>query len=392
VKILYHHRTRAEDAQGVHIASIVRAFRSLGHEVDVVALVHREGGPRADVKPGPLDAMLRKMPAVVNELMQLGYNAYGYQALARALGQKRYDLIYERYSLNTLCGIWASRRFRVPLVLEVNSPLALEEKELGRVRLGALARRNERWVCSNSARTLAVTGVLRDILIGEGIPAGKVAVMPNGIDPDEFHPGISGDAVRERYGLAGKTVIGFIGWFRPWHGLELLVEAMADAGLGARGIRLLLIGDGPATPELRRLMRARGVEQDVIITGPIERADVAAHIAALDIAVQPHATSYASPMKLFEYMGMERCIVAPDQANIREILEDGKNARLFPAGDGARLVRVLEDLCARPEARQALAVAARRTLLERGYLWRSNAARTLELVFGGAGSPATGSS
>ncbi len=382
MKILYHHRTRAEDAQGIHIASIVNAFRSLGHEVDVVAIVDPEKTGADSARPGFLDRLSRRVPGVLQEVMQLGYNAYGYRLLLRALRAKRYDLIYERYSLNTLCGIWASRRAGVPIVVEVNAPLSVEEKDLGRLRLGFIARRTERWICSRATRTLAVTDVLRSILVQEGVPPERIAVMPNGIDPDVFNPNVSGADVRKRHGIEGKTTIGFIGWFRAWHGLEMLIESFRDADLGARNARLLLIGDGPAAPDLRRIVRERGLEGQVVFTGPVDRADVPRHIAALDVAVQPHATAYASPMKLFEYMGMERCIVAPDQPNIREILTDGTDAALFTSKDPAHLARVLAGLCGDADRRRALGRAARRTLLARGYLWKKNAERTLGLVLG----------
>ena len=115
-------------------------------------------------------------------------------------------------------------------------------------------------------------------------------------------------------------------------------------------------------------------------TGPVERAQIPAHIAAFDIAVQPHATSYASPMKLFEYMAMERCIVAPDQPNIREIVEHGASASLFEPRDAGQLAARLTELLERPDLRRQLARGARENLDRRGFFWRCNARRALREV------------
>lgn len=381
MRILFHHRTRAEDAQGVHIGAMVKAFRDLGHEVDIVALAGAGGDtPEEGRGRGGWDRLARRVPRVGLELMQLGYNLYGYRQIARRLRSRRYDLIYERYSLNTFCGIWAGRRFGVPVLLEVNAPLYREERALGQLRLPFLARRSERWICSHSTRTLVVSDVMRSMLEEDGVPAGRLLVVRNGVDPREFHPGVSGAEVRRRYGLDGRCVIGVVGWFRPWHGVETLLEAAHRAGLGARAAHVLLVGDGPAVPELRRLAAALSIEDHVTFTGAVKSSEVPAHVAALDIAVQPHATAYASPMKLFEYMAMERCIVAPDQPNIREILQDGVNGFLFRPRDREALTAALSELVQDPARRRAAGEAAGRTVVEREYFWQANARRVLALV------------
>lgn len=168
MRILYHHRTRAEDAQGVHISEMVRAFQGLGHEVQVVALVKKsdiESG-----KPGGNSWRRLKsfMPNWFYEVMSLAYNLYGYKTLCQAIRAKRSDLIYERYSLNTFCGIWAGRRFRIPVILEVNAPLYYEENKLGKLAFERLAQFSEQWICSNSSKTIVVSKVMREFLRKEG--------------------------------------------------------------------------------------------------------------------------------------------------------------------------------------------------------------------------------
>ena len=90
--------------------------------------------------------------------LALAYNLLAYVRLSRAIRSERPDFIYERYALNTAAGIWAARRFRVPLLLEVNSPLADEKKRLGKLVFYRIARRIERYAVANATRTLAVTG------------------------------------------------------------------------------------------------------------------------------------------------------------------------------------------------------------------------------------------
>jgi glycosyltransferase involved in cell wall biosynthesis len=123
-----------------------------------------------------------------------------------------------------------------------------------------------------------------------------------------------------------------------------------------------------------------GLEDKVILTGPVTHEDVPAHIAALDIALQPRATAYACPLKLLEYMALARCIVAPDQPNIRELLSDGRTARLFPVGNYQRLVDSIYELMQSPAERASLGRNAHRAVVERNLFWRANAMRVLGLL------------
>jgi glycosyltransferase involved in cell wall biosynthesis len=382
MRILYHHRTQAEDAQGVHIAEMIKAFRDLGHEVEVVALVKKDASNLGN-DHGTTWGWLRNFaPNWFYELMSLGYNLYGYRKLCETVKSKRPDFIYERYSLNTFCGIWASRRFEIPLILEVNSPLCYEQNSLGQLTFKRLSRFSERWICSNSKKTIVVSKVMRDILKREGIPDEKIIVIPNGIDPEKFHPNISGDPIRQRYGLNGKIIIGFVGWFRKWHGLKMLLEIFHEADLAEKGIGVLLVGDGPAYPDLSRYVKRHNLEPSVIFTGPVKGEDIPAHIAAMDIAVQPSVTAYACPIKLIEYMAMGKCIVAPDQPNIREILEDAVNAYLFKPGDQDDFYKVLLNTIKNSAGREFVGRNAWETIHGRKYFWSTNVERTLDLFFG----------
>jgi glycosyltransferase involved in cell wall biosynthesis len=394
MRILYHHRTQAEDAQGIHIQEMARAFRELGHDVEVVALVQTDATSGRKVRGESWRWIAGYAPAWLYELLALAYNLYGYRRLCQTIRRNRPQLIYERYSLNTFCGIWASRRFRIPIVLEVNAPLYLEQKNLGRLALTRLARFSERWICSHATYTIAVSKVMKDLLIQAGVPADKIVVMPNGIDPHRFNPGISGDSLRERYGLKGRLVLGFVGWFRPWHGVEMLLQIMHEHRLAEQGISLLLVGDGPSYPALRRYTKEHNLGAAVAFTGPVGRPEVPAHIAAMDIAVQPSATEYACPMKIFEYMAMRKCIVAPDQPNIREILRDGVSASLFQPNNTTSFSSKLLALLRDPVSRESLATRAYQQVFEQALLWRANAERTLALLAGthvyDAGPRATG--
>ena len=380
MRIIYHHRTQLDDAQGIHVRAMVCAFQELGHEVDVISPV---GSSSSGVSPAgkrPWRIRTSCLPRAIYEALSLLYNVFGYLRLARALRERKADLIYERYALNTFCGVLVSRRFDVPLLLEVNAPWRHQSPSLGPIRFRRLARSIERWVCSNSARTIVVSEALRQLVRTEGVPEGQLTVMHNAVDPAIFNPAVSGQEVRRRYGLNDHVVAGFVGWVRHWHGLEDLIDAVHDSGLLEHGLRLLIVGSGPSLPAVQNRVRRRGLDDKVILTGPVVHEEVPAHIAALDIALQPRATPYACPMKLVEYMAMGRCILAPDQPNIRELLSDSISARLFPPGDYGSLVKLVSELMGSPAERELLGRNAHQKVVDRHLFWRANAARALGLL------------
>jgi glycosyltransferase involved in cell wall biosynthesis len=309
--------------------------------------------------------------------MGLTYNIVGYSRLRNQIRKVRPDLIYERYSLNTFCGIWASRRYGIPLILEVNAPLYYEQKQLGELSFESLARFSERWICSNSTRTAVVSEVMRRYLVREGVPLDHLFVLYNGINPLVFNTSVSGRSVRQKYGLDGKLVIGFVGWFRRWHGLELLLEIASEKWLADEGVKILLVGEGPAYADLRAYAIAHELQNTVEFAGAVDREEIPSYIAAMDIAVQPAATDYACPMKLLEYMAMGKCIVAPAQPNIEELFEDGENAFLFDAGNKESFKVSIMRAVTQPTARESAGRKAHQTIAERGLFWEQNVKRVL---------------
>jgi glycosyltransferase involved in cell wall biosynthesis len=208
--------------------------------------------------------------------------------------------------------------------------------------------------------------------------SGKAAVvMPNGADPGRFDPaGANRDGVRARYGLTSAIVVGWAGVLRDWHGLELLLNALAHVP----NAHLLIVGDGPARPAVEAQVTRLGLAGRVIVTGRVPHDAMPDHVAAMDVAVVAHdRTGVASPMKLLEYMAMGRAVVAPRLDSIRDVVEDGRQGLLFTPGDGAELTVALQRLTGDADLRRRLGREAR-LAIETTRNWRGNAERVLQLV------------
>jgi glycosyltransferase involved in cell wall biosynthesis len=385
MRVLYSHRVHSRDGQSVHIEELVGALRRAGHDT-------RIAGPgfytRADFGgESRLVPTLRKfVPAAFFEVLELLYNVPAMLQAVRTCRGWKPELIYERNNLYFFCGALLRRWHRVPFYLEVNSPLAAERAQFGGLRLRSLAARLERTVWRSADRVFVVTAALGEIVAAAGVARDRIVVTPNGIDLDAF----PATPYRARRGEA--VTIGFIGFVREWHGVDAVIAGLAAEPVDPP-IRLVIAGDGPVRPALERQAASLGVSHLVEFAGLQPRARVPGLIASFDIALQPRAVAYASPLKLFEYMACGRAIVAPDQPNIREILDDDETGVLFDPDAPGDLWRAIRALAADPDRRERLGRAARTRLDERNYTWLGNAARITALAAadavrrGGASAP-----
>jgi len=380
VKILYHHRTRSKDGQYVHISELIGALRRLGHEVMVVApaaMEHTKFGDDA----GIVAALKRHVPHFAYELMEFGYAFAAWWRLRRAVLRFRPDCLYERYSLFLPAGVWIKRQFGLPMLLEVNGPLFQERSQHeGGIALKRLARWTQEYAWRGADFVLPVTSVLADMVVAAGVPKDRVTVIPNGIDPERFgNNTLSTQAAKAKLGLGDRLVLGFTGFVREWHGLDRVVDLVAERVKNDSGLHLLIVGDGPARESLQARARERGIVDRVTVTGVVDRDQVPDFVAAFDVALQPAVVPYASPLKLFEYLAMGRAIVAPATPNISEILTDGEDAVLFDPASADGMRRALERVLNDGELRRRIAEGARHTIGRRKLTWGNNALRVVDL-------------
>jgi glycosyltransferase involved in cell wall biosynthesis len=381
MKFLYSHRTKSADGQYVHIRALTEALAARGHAVVMAGpddAAAGEGPRKLDAAAGG-GGMRSLLPKPVYELAELAYSAPAYARLARLAARERPDLLYERYNLFYHSGVRLARARRLPFILEVNAPLADERARYGGLAFPGFARASEGSIWRAADHVLPVTRVLARMVESTGVPAERITVIQNGVD-QAFLGDVDARAIRERYGLQSKLVLGFTGFVRDWHGLDRIVRYLASAA--RKDLHFLVVGDGDARAALEKEAAALGVAGQVTFTGVVQREEVPAHVAAFDIALQPAVTPYASPLKLFEYMALGRAVIAPASDNIREVLTDGATALLVPQADDRALKAALDAAIADAALRARLGAAARASLDRQGLTWAENARRVESIAEG----------
>jgi glycosyltransferase involved in cell wall biosynthesis len=382
MRILYHHRTRGRQVEGVHIRGIVHALRGLGHDVSIMSFPgadpEHESTIHANSKRSWLARAITRLPGVLFECFELGYNAVTLFRASVAIRRQKPQLIYERYSLFLFATVWLARRHRIPLVLEINDSALVER--VRPLRLKSLARRIEGWCLRHCTGLVFISSYFRDeaqAAYGQIAPS---VISPNAVDLARFDPSRFDVAkLRAERGLVGRIVCGHIGVFAHWHGVDGFVEAIAARLAEVPQLALVFVGDGVTLPAVRALVAERGLSDRVLLPGRVAHDDIASWIACMDYAVLPNSNHYGSPMKLFELMGMGVAVVAPDYAPVAEVIGDGDTGWLFPRGETAACVQRVLDLAMQEDERRRVGAAARR-YIERERQWRNNAEQLLTLL------------
>jgi glycosyltransferase involved in cell wall biosynthesis len=394
LRILYHHRIRADDGQAVHVRELVGALRGAGHEVLECALVPKTGAPGAAAggagasRPRGLWQRLA-LPRPAVEVLEILYNRRGRAMLRAAAATFRPDFVYERHALHCRAGLDVARELGVPLLLEVNSPMVAEMQKLGSLCFPRRAERTERTVLGGADAVLAVTAVLGELLVAAGARPERVHVVGNGAVPERYGDAARAAAValRHRWGLAAAAfALGFVGYMRPWHRLDLVLDVMLRPGF--EDLVLVLMGRGPALQPLQELAAARGLQARVLALGEVPPDLLPAHVLACDGALIPAINGYASPLKLFDSLAAGVPTVAPDQPNLRETVQHGRTALLFPPGDADALADCLRQLVVDRAFAHRLGAAGRDELLAQHWTWAGNAARVAAIFAGLAGGRA----
>jgi PEP-CTERM/exosortase A-associated glycosyltransferase len=216
----------------------------------------------------------------------------------------------------------------------------------------------EKWVCLKVESVAVLCEGLKDDLIKRGIPSEKLTVVLNGVDAEDFNPREPDHEYRDAWGLSGKKVIGFVGSFYRYEGLDLLVDAFANLSRSRSDVVLLLVGGGEMEEELKAQVEKLRLDDRVIMPGRIPHERIPGVYALFDVLAYPRysmrLTDLVTPLKPLEAMAMGKALVASDVGGHRELIRHGHTGLLFPAGNVSSLSDALKCLIEDVRLRQNL--------------------------------------
>lgn len=326
------------------------------------------------------EGLLRSLPGMSHFAVMAGLT----QRLREVVSLVKPDILHAHSPvLNALPALRVGREVGLPVVYEVRAFWEDAAADHGTTSEGSLRYRLTRAMETHAFRNVdAVTTIcegLRADIVARGIPAGKVTVIPNAVDVEKFSVGgLPDEALKARLGLAGARVLGFIGSFYAYEGLDLLLSAVPRMLAGAPDVRVLLVGGGPQDAALQQQAHELGIADKVVFAGRVPHGEVSAYYDLVDILVYPRhsmrLTELVTPLKPLEAMAQGRLFAASDVGGHKELIRDGETGVLFRAGDAQSLADKVLDLLDSPGRWPALKRAGRQ-YVETERNWRNSVAR-----------------
>ena len=264
--------------------------------------------------------------------------------------------------LNALPAWWVGRALQIPVVYEIRAFWEDAAVDHGTYAQDSwrykLVKALETWICQRVACVAVLCQGLREDLIKRGIPDNKLIAVFNGIKAEDFRPCAPDAEYLHTWQLAGKRVIGFIGSFYHYEGLDLLLHAIAHLVSIHSDLVLLLVGGGEMEPALKEQIKQLRLEKHVVMTGRIPHERIPGVYALIDILAYPRysqrLTELVTPLKPLEVMAMEKALVVSDIGGHRELIWHDHTGVLFLAGDVVALAEALSRLLDAPSLRQRL--------------------------------------
>lgn len=274
--------------------------------------------------------------------------------------------------LNALPALWVGRKLGIPVVYEIRAfweDAAVDHRTYSQDSWKyKIVRSLETWACRWATQVAVLCNGLKKDLVERGIPEEKLTVVPNGINPEDFRPRDSDAGMATSLGISGRKVLGFIGSFYRYEGLDLLIKAVGKLSTTRDDLVLLLVGGGEMESELRDKIKELKLQARVVLPGRIPHEKIPNVYSLIDILVYPRysmrLTELVTPLKPLEAMAMAKPLVASDIGGHRELIKEESTGLLFKPGDVSSLVEVLERLLDDACLRSKLALQGRQWVCE----------------------------
>ncbi len=366
-----------------HINEMISAFRKLGHEVLPVIMGGTQVSETLDgARENKIKVIAKNIiPEFIWESLKdiqlLRFDKYAKIILEQNVKKFKPDFIYERANYMQLSGVQVAQKYGIKHTLEVNSPYVEERLSLqGRSLFSKKAENFEKKQLMQSNNIIVVSSALKRYFIERhNISPEKFEVIPNAVNLESVtvnNAKISD--LKKKYKSQGEFIIGFVGSFFKWHGIDILIKAFDTIEKDFNSCRLMIIGGGNLESKLKELAQSISPEK-IIFTGKVARDEIYNYIDLFDIAVMANSNWYGSPVKIFEYGIMKKAIIAPDYAPLQDVINSGTDGILInPSIEN--LSSAIKKLISDKQLREKLAKNFYNKILN-NYLWVINAERVL---------------
>lgn len=310
------------------------------------------------------------------EIPLLYYNIKSKRELIKIIEIEKPELIYHFQAFFNYAIYDISKQVDIPIFMQLDGILQWVKLNWGKTFFPDLLKKTELKSWLGVDEFFTVSTFVKQQLNAYGIENDRISVITSKADTKLFTPEVDGSAIKSRYSPDG-LLIGFVGTFGKWHGVEFLVDNAGSILEKLPNSKILMVGDGMLRGIVEEKIERLGLHNKVILTGLVPLNEVPNYISACDIVVSPcipneRGEFINSPVKIFEYLAMGKPIVASDIGQQKEIIKDGENGLLFKTFDDKEFVEKISLLAQNPELREKLMRQARIDAVS-NYDWKNNA-------------------
>lgn len=321
-----------------YVSSIAKGLKKRGHDVTVYC----------SERPLHYGESFEDGIRVVR--MRTPFRVYGtpIAVVPPGLLTERYDVIHANFPGPYLASIsaWIAKATNTPAILTWHNDLPSVASFAG-----ILVKMHDRMSGSYLdiyKRIIATTTVYSRNSNTLRQYSNKVVVIQNGVDTSRFNPSVSGDSVRERYGLGQSKVALFVGALTTWHaykGVDVLIRSFKKICESRTDAKLLIVGGGELTDQYKSLARDLGITSSVIFAGKIDEEELPSYYAASDFAVLPSKdSSEGFGLVLLEAMATGKGVIGSRVGGVVEVIRDGYNGMLVEPNNIEELARAMQFL------------------------------------------------
>jgi glycosyltransferase involved in cell wall biosynthesis len=374
------------DLYGISIGSTIKAERLMealeneGHEIKIYWRKKQPlAGDNGRSRPCFRDILKKRFSKYIHDIKLFLVNFISIFEEYKILKQEAPDLLIARMDLYVFSALFVSKILKIPIINEADAPCVYEALEFHKEfwSIPKLPAFIEKSNLKRSELNICVSQTAKEYFLNYGIQDNKVKVITNGADVNKFHKDIDSSKVVEKFDLRDKTIIGFVGSFHIWHGVDNLINIIKNVLSKNKDVVFLLVGQGgPMKSSLEDFIKTEKLFKNVYMTGYIPPSEIPNYLSAMNIVVAPYPKLkffYYSPVKIFEYMACQKPVLTTNIGQISEIITDGENGVLCKPDDSDELLNKLLQLIEDREKRKKIGLNARKTIVE-SHTWSVKAA------------------
>ena len=378
-------RPKGTSGAAAHVRHVMGELTSRGHQVCLVARTSEVAVETSDtdtqrsaVKRLVFDFMPESVKALVRDQRRRIRN--------RRLVSKNdelirsCDLMYERDAYQSFGTQALAAECDMPWVLECNGFFWDEQSPFSNPVWPERYRRRhvQKWKAAD--HLIVVSQSFKEHVVREGVDPQKITVIHNGVDLEPHHDVSSAQvaAFRKEWGIGNEVTVGFLGHMLPWHRIDLLIDAIGQLRASQYNVRGLCVGGG-RWKQYEQYARQKGLQDEIVFTGPVPPSRVPVAVAAMDVCTAPGIYEPGSPVKLFDYGAAGRPVVATNAPSVTEIITDTKTGLLFEDGSLEGYIAALKRLLDSENLRAQLGKRLKQKV-EREHTWARVGDRTEALL------------